>query len=369
MLIHRLLKQCLAVAPLALVTACGGSDVSTDNTTASGSGYLSLAITDGPIDSASKVVVEFTGVSIKPVDGDVIEFTFDEAVSIDLLMLQGQVSQYILADESIPAGAYEWVRLAVNAELDDTMDSFVEFDDGTQLELWIPSGAETGLKLVSGFTVPEDGGADFTVDFDLRKSIVVPGDGANALLTPALRIVDTFSAGSIEGEVDAAFIAAGCENAEVNSGAVYAFPGDAVPSDVRGDDSDPIASALVKYDAGAYRYELGFVPEGDYTIAYTCDAVNDDPETEDKLAFVDLSGGRVIVKVGENVIVDFVPGEGAPDVDQGNNGEKPETPEVPEVEAPEAPEVEEPEVEEPEVDESDVDEEADDSVEVDDTII
>jgi len=38
----------------------------------------------------------------------------------------------------------------------------------------IPSGAETGLKLIQGFTMPVGGVADFTVDFVLAKSIIAP---------------------------------------------------------------------------------------------------------------------------------------------------------------------------------------------------
>lgn len=62
----------------------------------------------------------------------------------------------------------------MNAKADNVMGSYMEMRDGTQVELNIPNGAETGFKLVSGFTVPVGGGVDFTLDSDLRKSITRP---------------------------------------------------------------------------------------------------------------------------------------------------------------------------------------------------
>jgi len=58
-------------------------------------------------------------------------------------------------------------------------------------------------------------------------------------------------------------------------GAVYVFSrGDAV-DDVDGT-SDPVTSAKVTND-GIYAYTVAFLPEGDYSIAFTCDADIDNP--------------------------------------------------------------------------------------------
>jgi hypothetical protein len=59
---------------------------------------------------------------------------------------------------------------------------------------------------------------------------------------------------------------------------VYVFnSGDAV-DDVDGTD-DPVTSAKVPND-GNYAYTIAFLPEGDYSIAFTCDADIDDPEKD-----------------------------------------------------------------------------------------
>jgi hypothetical protein len=52
--------------------------------------------------------------------------------------------------------------------------------------LLVPSGSETGLKLVSGFTVPSNGVVDYTIDFDLRHAITCPtGQSPACILKPA----------------------------------------------------------------------------------------------------------------------------------------------------------------------------------------
>lgn len=290
-----------------VLTACGGSGSSASQSDSHGS--FSLAVTDAPVDSAVAVVVEFSGVSVKPADGTAIELLFDEPHSIDLLALQGNASQEIVTDTLLPAGDYEWIRLHVNAEQDNVMDSYVETDTGTQLELWVPSGSQTGLKLVRGFTVLAGGAVDFTVDFDLRKSIVSPPavSGKSIMLKPVLRLVDNISAGGISGTVDSAIIAEACADPSTELGAVYVFSGaDATPVDVSGTETDPLTTALVSYADDMYSYEIGFLPMGEYTLAYTCDAAIDDPETADDLNFI--GAATVVVEEGSEASLDFVLG-------------------------------------------------------------
>lgn len=293
-LFHKHSIHLLLASSLATLVACGGS--SSGDTAGNGSGEtgsFSLAITDAPVDSANEVVVEFAGVSIQPADGEVIEFTFDEPKSIDLLNLQGTASEPLLSDETLPAGDYEWIRLHVNAENDGVLDSYIDIN-GDLIELWVPSGAQTGLKLVSGFTVGAGAEVDFTIDFDLRKSVTLPGPpgGGNmpvggAILKPALRLVNNVVVGSIAGTVNETLVSEQCSNPDVSTGAVYVYSGaDATLADVSGEENDPLISAFVTFEDDAYRYEVGFLTEGDYTVAYTCGATNDDPEVDDTLTFV-----------------------------------------------------------------------------------
>lgn len=288
---------------IAALSACGGGGSGGGSST-SDTGTLNLAVTDAPIDGANAVVVEFSGVSIKPVNGPAQDFTFDAVKTIDLLDLQGSLAEPLITDEEVPAGEYEWVRLAVNADEDGILDSYIEMTDGTQVELRVPSGSQTGLKLVSGFTIPAGGIANFTIDFDLRKAIVLPGSGG-AMLKPALRLIDNIMVGTINGTVDPAIISAECAD-PLETGAVYLYSGfDATLADVQGIEGDPLTTALVS-DAdnpGVYTYEIGFVEAGDYTLVYTCDADIDDPEVADVLDFVGAT--NVTVEVDQVSQVDF----------------------------------------------------------------
>ncbi len=283
--------QCLAAI---LLVACGDDEPDT--------GRLTLGLTDAPVDDASKVVVEFTGVEVKPADGEAILFDFATPRTIDLLALQGGGSEIILDGVEVPAGAYNWVRLSVNAEEDTVLDSFIELStDGSQHELEVPSGAETGLKLVSGFVVPAGGAAAYTVDFNLRKSVHEPMDSADSYkLRPVLRIVDNSMVGAIAGTVAVTLITPGC------TPTVYVFTGAGVtPDDVDGVPAEPVTSALVELNSGsgAYEYRAAFLNASNYTAAFTCEAAADDPAVDDALAFSPAQNATVTV--GQVTAVNF----------------------------------------------------------------
>ena len=90
-------------------------------------------------------------------------------------------------------------------------DSFIELDDGSIHPLFIPSGNQTGLKLIRGFIIGAGSTHNFTIDFDLRKSVIhPPGLGEPYLLKPVLRMVNNLEVGTIEGTVAPALVVDGC---------------------------------------------------------------------------------------------------------------------------------------------------------------
>lgn len=307
MLSKSLLHATVVISSCTLVAGCFDSKSSKND--GPPPTRFSLAVTDAPIDDAQHVVVEFSTVVLQPSDSERIEFRLDEPMRVDLLALQGLSSQYLVMDKEVPAGDYDWIRLGVNAHLDGVMDSYIELRSGAQLELVIPSGDETGLKLNGGFVLQEGAEADFTIDFDLRRSIAIPAhiDTASAVLRPSLRMVDTVFSGSIEGEIESNIVSRYCEDANLNPGAVYIFDYTAEPGDVHGTDEGPLASALVHYRDGGYYYEAGFIPQGSYNVLYTCDAAFDSPDSEEDLQFVPAHAevGTTTVTLAENVVLNF----------------------------------------------------------------
>lgn len=319
----------LATAALALA-GCGGSS--------EGEGILNLKITDSPVDQAEAVVVVFTGVQLKPADGEVISFDVDcpddqgEATgrcSIDLLTLQEGVTVDLLEDQPLPAGQYNWIRLNVLAERDMQDGSYILLEEGgEQYPLFIPSGAQSGLKLVRPFIVSQTGNTELVIDFDLRKSVIAPpGLAPNYILKPTLRLVDNLLTGTIEGQVDLGALGEAQEVAADAScnGGVYLFnEADATPDDQDGDatdGADPVVYTALEpdeLDGSIASYNFSFVETGDYTIAFTCDFGVDaapdeseyDPgaaEGEDGYQTMRWLTQNVTVQPDEVVIVDYPP--------------------------------------------------------------
>jgi Domain of unknown function (DUF4382) len=289
----------LILSTVVLISACSsGGDNQSPST-----GNLSLGMTDGPVENASQVVVTFSGVEVHGAENK--EFTLDPAVSINLLDYQGENRALLLDGETLAAGTYQWIRLMV-----DEATSFIEIN-GQQYPLSIPSNAKTGLKLNRGFTIGADNSSDFTIDFDLKKSVHQTGNGVYKL-RPTLRIVDSLNTSSITGTVDDSLIeAVACDNNGDNNdtgNSVYVFEGpNAAVQDIQGNENDPIASTNVKYNSESQLYEfvLAYMPVGEYTAAFTCDAVLDIAD-QDNSDVVDFSTSlEVSVVVDQNASIAF----------------------------------------------------------------
>lgn len=320
-----------SILPLVFVTACGGGSVKDPALT---TGKLILAITDAPVDGASNVSVRFNGVEVKPASGDSISFDF-AARDIDLLSLQGGGSKIMLDEVPLEAGQYNWIRLKVIAEK-NTIDSYLQTEvdnPDSRVSLWIPSGSETGLKLNHSFVVAVGGITDFTIDFNLRKSITNPvGQANNLILKPSLRIVDNNAVGEIFGMVDATMLSnidsvSTLETCSDRS-AVYVFaadmsgtdPTDAIVDDVDDidgvdvglDGADPITTALVEMAQDeTYQYSVAFLSPGFYTIAFTCNA-GDDVADEDNSDVVTFTGTTTVEVVANNTTTHNFAPEAAP---------------------------------------------------------
>ncbi len=276
----------------------------------SSTGSVTIGITDAPVDGAENVFVQFTGVRIQPAEGETIAIDFDEPRQIDLLDLQGDARELLLNGEVLPTGQYQWIRLMVSAEADGIYDSYMVIS-GSHYELHIPSGSQTGLKLNRPFTVSDEP-TDLTIDFDLRKSIHnAPGQsgpgGDIYFLRPTLRLVSTPDSGRIEGTLAASAFTGvdGCHDDPLVGYAVYLFEGSGqTPNDLDGTQPEPVVTARTALnDESRYAYTAAYLAPGEYTIAATCKAHMDDPETDDVLDFVGTA--QVTVTAGETTTHHF----------------------------------------------------------------
>jgi len=283
----------LTLLSISLLFAC---DSSNDINSAAGgrggtqNGFLSLGITDAPIDDAAEVWVQFDGIVLKPLTAlEPITLSFDTPMSIDLLALQGPKSAQMLINETLPADSYEWLRLMVTASADGVQDSYIKLKDESIHELNIPSGSESGLKIIGGLEVIANTPTSMTIDFDLRKSITLTGSGKYEL-SPVLKLVNNAETGSLLGTVEPlAVIGPTCSDTDPSTGnVIYLYDGfDVIPDDIDNNDPEPVASAFVSLNdaTGDYEYSFGFIPFGDYTAAFTCQADLDDLTSDDMIIF------------------------------------------------------------------------------------
>jgi hypothetical protein len=299
----------VAIAGLAACSGGGGADTSGQTT-------LSVSLMDAPVDGVTAVYVKITSMWIKPQgNGPAVQLPLMNApLTVNLLALT-DTNAAILVDEAvIEPGVYEWLAMDIAAE-PNVRDSYVMTETGgeEEIDLFLPSGR---LRLVGGFDVPPNQAVRLLFDWDMRQGLVYPPGLGRYLLKPAFRMLDVTAYGVLQGTIAATTVGTSLDPDVNNCAAdnnlnldvgnvVYVFEGSATPNDVDGTD-DPIATVEVTVDAaGAYVYRTVINP-GTYTVVFTCEGGNDDPEAVDDIAFLDPAGTtNPVVNTGDATTVNF----------------------------------------------------------------
>jgi len=278
----------LALAALLLISSCNSSS---DN------GLLSLSLTDAPVDGATNVVVDITAIQAIPQNGSPITYTFSQPQQVDLLQLQQGVSTPLLNDWSLPPGQYIGLNLFVSAD-PSAPDSYIVLDNGNQYPLvplqpvnstscGLPCANTAELSVNTPFNISSNENDAYVIDFDARKSVLPPSNPGSTqyLLQPEGRMAAILSSGNILGIVPNSLITPGC------TPAVYAFVGaNATPTDIN--NSAPSATqpltemaVTLNNNTGDYVFTAAFLPAGEYTLGFTCEAAQDNPNTADNINF------------------------------------------------------------------------------------
>ena len=199
---------------------------------------------------------------------------------INLLELTGGESVQLLDGISIEPGKYPWVRLIIDEIKPGSIDILGGIHD-----LSIPSGAQTGLKLNNGFTATVGGENQFMIDFDLRKSVHLSGNGYK--LRPTLRMVKLEDT---EEQRLTGTWAIEDMNRDCPSPMAYVYAGTEgmVADDIGGANTNPVTTAkfIADEDGVSFSYQVDYIALGDYTVAYTCEGELDAADTDDELQFV-----------------------------------------------------------------------------------
>lgn len=311
---------------LLLIGLMGCSESDTDLQTAP----FSLGVSDAPVDSAEQVVIEIDSITLYSVpagdesdgvDTIVIEQFTDEdgllvdTISVDLLDFQG-ASQLKIIDEAqdieLEVGSYQLELNVIDA------GSYVRLEnDEREHAIKIPSSRlRLGDFVVSEQAIQVADEPAYTIEFDLRRSLVQRGNANNNngyIIKPhGVKVVSL--AGSISGTVSSELLNLGQCSVYVYDANVteygdmfdvddetYIEPEEAVTA------SAPLATVTVDLQGS---YEIGFVQAGSYQVALTCGTDIDDNVQFDGLTIPsagDITPDVVAITVAvqEAVVVDF----------------------------------------------------------------
>ncbi|HUP00977.1 MAG TPA: DUF4382 domain-containing protein [Gemmatimonadota bacterium] len=154
----------------AALVACGSSLTDPAQDLGEGRGNLTVLLTDAPFpfELVSQANVSISRVDIVSANEGILTIAEGEQ-TFNLLDLQNGVTA-VLAQANLSAGTYPQIRLIVSS-------ASVVLNDGATFDLFVPSGAQTGIKvLLPDFSVDAGGNVTLTLDFDVSESFVVMGN-------------------------------------------------------------------------------------------------------------------------------------------------------------------------------------------------
>ncbi len=302
----------LALATL-LLSACGDSDkqdLVIDKELKQVK--FSLGVSDAPVEEAEVVAIEMDSIKLTNTDDDngkqeilIEEFTNEDGdivdtIQVNLLDFTG-LAQMKIVDEAqgitLATGVYVMELVVLDA------GSYVMLNnDANEYDIKVPSSRlKLGEFTVHSDAVQVDNKPAYTIEFDLMKSLVLRGNDPaknGYIIKPhGVRIVSLY--GDITGTVSA-------ENTNLGPCMVYLYDGAPTTLADLFDSSDesfigevpttiePLAATTVAVDGN---YSIGFVPEGDYTVALRCNTEIDNNVQYDQLVIPSPEGNSQTVKV------------------------------------------------------------------------
>lgn len=177
-----------------------------------GEGTLRVSLTDAPACGMNEVNVTITSVRVHQsstatdTDDGWHDVVVSPARQINLLTLGNGVLEE-LGQAPLPSGHYTQLRLVLDTDTSGNRlpNSVFPVNDSEHRALTVPSGLQSGIKLVGEFEVAEATLTDLTLDFDACRSVIRQGNDQYRL-NPVIRVVPNAVSGSIQGVVAAALL-------------------------------------------------------------------------------------------------------------------------------------------------------------------
>jgi hypothetical protein len=309
------LRVALILFLAAIVIACGSSS----NDTSTPTSDVSIRFSDAPVEDLDTVMITVDKLIFNRSGEDIVVDTFTseelslneaDTFQLNLLDYQGLESSLVLDSVTLPVGDYQNLRVVIQ----DGNGTYVqETDNDTHKELKVPSGE---LKL-GGFTVGETSTQTFVIEFGLRQAMTYnpgpPGPDRYILKPRGVRIVRLADAASISGTVDIS--TASCLATEGLSHVAYLYAGHNLDTSLLGDvfvreadieasneneagvDYDGVVAANIitpevatSIDPVTGDYIFSYLKDGDYTVAISCNAAEDNAILHDGISIPNPEG-------------------------------------------------------------------------------
>ena len=241
---------------------------------------ITVRITDAPADELNAVFISIEGLDIEADDGSFTRFDFTPPRRIDIASLRNGRSETLVQNATIDAGSFSGVRLRFAPDF--VPDGVINPDPVTR-----NNGATATLDyVVDRYVVHVDLSVDeldretLLLDVDLRASMLQDDDDIAAnryRFDPVIRGIRENQAGRIEGTVAADLV-----NRSPCFPAVYLYEGRETEPTALGDTAPPLNSRrLDNLSIAGGQYRFSNLEAGGYTVAFTCTADADDPESDD----------------------------------------------------------------------------------------
>ncbi len=201
----------LALFGAALLAGCGGGGGSEGGVT----GKLSLSLTDAAVDGLKAVYVTIDRVQVhlggsegQPGNWRTVSDVGNGRTYNLLELVNGVRTELGLTD--LEAGRYTQMRLILGRVPDGGVNvlsrrhpfaNYVITAEDAVHELKVPSGSQTGIKIVHGFTIEENETTELVLDFDAARSVVRAGASGNWLLKPTIKVLELLDYAIVRGVV------------------------------------------------------------------------------------------------------------------------------------------------------------------------
>lgn len=185
--INRIVTSFIAIFVLSVGSFLG---CDTDTIQPGDTGTLRLYLADAP-GEFEEVNIEITRVEVHRPGPEGWIVINEETRTFNLLEYTNG-AMALLGEEDLNAGKYTQIRLMLG------MDNNVVVN-GDTLPLYVPSGYQTGLKLVKQFDIEPNYTYELVLDFDVHRSIHMENE--QYVLKPVIRVEPLALTGAIQGYV------------------------------------------------------------------------------------------------------------------------------------------------------------------------